>query len=165
MKQDYLDAMSKAASSVAVVTTDGPAGKLGVTVTAMCSVSVEGPAPTLLVCIHHLSPVCEAIRANRAFCANLLGEDQAHVSDCFAGRSGAKNADKFDCAQWKRLATGAPVLVGGIAAFDCALSDNHLIGSHHVFIGAIQCVESGELGKPLVYHDRQYGRPETLAAH
>ncbi|MEM6460667.1 MAG: flavin reductase family protein [Pseudomonadota bacterium] len=162
MKQQFLDAMSKAANSVTVVTTDGPAGKVGVTVSAMCSVSVEDPAPTILVCIHKDSPACEAIRQNAAFCANLLGEDQTHISDSFAGRLEAKGEQKFDCATWKKLATGVPVLDGALAAFDCMLLHEHLVRSHRIFIGAIQCVESADAGKPLLYHDRRYGRTEAL---
>lgn len=47
MKDEFLEAMSRAANSVTVVTTDGVAGRLGVTVSAMCSVSVEDPSPLL----------------------------------------------------------------------------------------------------------------------
>ena len=164
MRQNYLDAMSKAAHSVVVVTTDGPAGKHGVTITAMCSVSVDGPAPALLVCIHHSSPVCDAILANRAFCVNMLREEQVLVSECFAGRSGAKNGAKFDCAGWKVLSTGSPVLEGSLAAFDCALSQHHRVGTHYVLLGDIRDVESGDDRKPLLYHSRTYARAETLEA-
>jgi hypothetical protein len=43
--------MSHAACTVNVVTTDGAAGRHGVTVSAMVSVSADTPQPTLLVCI------------------------------------------------------------------------------------------------------------------
>ena len=112
MNDDFLAAMSRAANTVCVVTTDGMAGRFGVTVSAMTSVSAEDPGPSLLVCVHHLSPACEAIQRNRVFCANVLGSDQTHISDCFAGRTGAKGLDKFDCADWATGETGAPVLLG-----------------------------------------------------
>ena len=164
MKEQYLEAMSRAANSVTVVTTNGVAGKAGVTVSAMCSVSVEDPSPTILVCVHNLSPACEAIRTNNAFCANLLSVDQSHISDSFAGRSGAKGVDKFDCATWYEQENGSPILDGALASFDCQLVHDVLIGTHHIFIGQISFVASCDAGKPLVYHDRQYAEPMAFCA-
>lgn len=162
MEQAFLNAMARAANSVVVVTTDGPAGRAGVTVSAMCSVSVAAPAPTLLICVHEASPARRAIEANGLFCANLLSDSQHHISDCFAGRTGAAGADKFACATWHCLATGAPALDAALACFDCTLLDQSKIGTHHIFIGAIAGVECMAEGRPLVYHDRAYGRPQAL---
>ena len=91
--------MSHAACTVNVVTTDGAAGRHGVTVSAMVSVSADTPQPTLLVCIHHRSAVAAAVLENGVFCVNVLRDDQAHISDNFAGRSGAHGAAKFDCTR------------------------------------------------------------------
>ena len=116
LRDRYLEAMSEAAATVSVVTTDGPAGRAGVTVSAMCSVSAD--PPTILVCVHHLSPACEAIRENGAFCVNVLGDEQSIISDTFAGRAPAPGGDKFDCAAWRTLATGAPALDDPLVALD-----------------------------------------------
>ena len=48
--QDYRDAMAKFAGAVHVITSDGPAGRRGVTVIAACSVSDD--PPTILVCLN-----------------------------------------------------------------------------------------------------------------
>ena len=55
IRQRFLSGMSHAACTVNIVTTDGRAGRSGVTVSAMSSVSADTPKPTLLVCIHHQS--------------------------------------------------------------------------------------------------------------
>jgi len=164
MKDEFLQAMSRAANSVTVVTTDGVAGRVGVTVSAMCSVSVDDPSPTILVCVHNLSPACAAIRTNGAFCANLLSEDQCTISDSFAGRSEASGEKKFDCATWHNQVTGSPVLDDALASFDCKLLHDVLVGTHRIFIGQVEHVGSGSIGKPLVYHDRQYCAPKDSAA-
>ena len=52
LRQRFLNGMGLAACTVNVVTTDGPAGRHGVTVSAMSSVSADMDQPTLLVCIH-----------------------------------------------------------------------------------------------------------------
>ena len=41
LRQDFLQGMSFVAATVNVVTTDGPAGRSGVTVSAMSSVSAD----------------------------------------------------------------------------------------------------------------------------
>src|SRR3979490_2549211 len=92
LRQQFLHGMSHAACTVNVVTTDGVAGRHGVTVSAMVSVSADTPQPTLLVCIHGRSAVAAAVLENGVFCVNVLRDDQAHISDNFAGRSGARGA-------------------------------------------------------------------------
>lgn len=165
MKEAYLFAMSRAANSVTVVTTDGPAGRQGATVSAMCSVSVDGPAPSLLVCLHSGSRTAQAVAANGAFCANLLTEAQLAISECFAGRDTAPRETKFACANWHQLRTGAPVLNGALAAFDCTVKDVQAVASHQVFIGELQDVECTGTGQPLVYQNRTYGRTQALGTH
>ena len=158
MKSEFLQAMSKAANSVCVVTTDGIGGKAGMTVSAMTSVSVDTPRPSILVCIHGQASACDAIRTNRAFCANLLAEDQAAISDSFAGRTGKKGAERFECASWHAAVTGSPVLDNPLAAFDCTLVHDILVGSHRIFVGEVEAVRVAETGAPLIYFDRQYAR-------
>ena len=76
--------MSHAVSGVHIVTTDGPGGRLGLTVSAMVSLSAD--PPMLLVCINRRSPICNAILANRCFMVNVLSDRQRHVADTFSGR-------------------------------------------------------------------------------
>lgn len=163
MKDAFLQAMSRAANSVSVITTDGDAGKAGVTVSAMTSVSVDTPNPSLLICVHSLSPACDAIQRNRVFCANLLGTDQAEVSDSFAGRTGAKGVDKFDGVNWTTAETGAPLLEGAQASFDCKVMHDVLVGSHRIFVGEALTVVSADEGMPLMYYDRAYTEPAEVS--
>ena len=52
LKAKFFQGMSYAAATVNVITSDGPAGRVGLTVSAMSSVSADTPRPTLLVCIN-----------------------------------------------------------------------------------------------------------------
>jgi flavin reductase len=162
-RQQFLEAMSRAASTVSVVTTDGPAGRAGVTVSAMTSVSADAAEPTLLVCIHHLSRAAAAILGNGAFCVNVLSHDQAHISDHFAGRAGAPDADRFGCAEWTVQVTGAPRVVDPLVAFDCRLASAERVGTHYVVIGSVADIFIAPAGAPLIYTRRQYGKPVVLA--
>lgn len=159
LRQLFLDGMSRAAATVSVVATDGPAGRAGVTVSAMASVSADGESPTLLVCVHHLSPAAATIIGNGAFCVNVLREDQSYISDTFAGRLPAPDGDKFACADWRAMPTGAPRLAAPLAAFDCRVLSAERIGTHHVFLGAVADIFVAEPGSPLIFANRAYGAP------
>src|ERR1700743_774646 len=100
LRQRFLSGMSHAACTVNVVTTDGTAGRHGVTVSAMVSVAADTPQPTLLVCIHHKSAVAGAVLENGVFCVNVLRDDQPHISETFAGRSGAPGPEQVVCTEW-----------------------------------------------------------------
>src|SRR5882724_7887396 len=100
IRAQFLNGMSRAAFCVSVVTTDGPAGCSGVTISAMSSVSADGNSPTILVCIHHQSRTAAAILENGTFCVNVLREDQSHIADRFGGRVQLEDGDKFAGARW-----------------------------------------------------------------
>ncbi len=162
LRQQFLIGMSHAACTVNVVTTDGVAGRHGVTVSAMVSVSADTPQPTLLVCIHRKSLVAEALLANGVFCVNVLREDQAHISDHFAGRSGAHGIEKFDCARWTTQVTGAPRVIDSLVAFDCRVTASERVGSHVVIFGSVQDIFVAGDGAPLIYANRAYGVPQRF---
>jgi flavin reductase (DIM6/NTAB) family NADH-FMN oxidoreductase RutF len=162
LRDRFLTGMAFAACTVSVVTTQGPAGRFGVTVSAMSSVSADTQRPTLLVCVHHLSPAAEAIIANGVFCVNVLRDDQAYISDCFAGRYKTDDGDKFSCAEWVTQVTGAPRVVDPLVAFDCRVVSHQRIGTHYVFFGETEDLFISAPGSPLIYANRAYG---SLARH
>ena len=154
--------MSCAAATVNVVTTDGPAGRAGVTVSAMSSVSADGDAPTMLVCVHHKSSAAQTIIENGCFCTNVLRDDQSYISDTFAGRLKTGDGDKFSCAQWQAMQTGALRVVDPLTAFDCKVKSSERVGTHHVFIGEVQDIFVASGGSPLIFANRAYGSPVKI---
>lgn len=164
LRERFLGGMSHAACTVNVVTTDGPAGRRGVTISAMTSVSVDTPRPTLLICVHHLSPAASAILENGVFCVNVLRTDQTHISDSFAGRIEKFRDDKFACTRWTTQFTGAPRVADALVAFDCSVLSSERVGTHHVIIGAVEDVYLKPSGAPLIYANRAYGTACPLPA-
>ena len=104
---EFRSALSRLATTVSVITTDGPAGVAGVTCSAVCALSDE-PA-MVLVCIHGKSATNAAIKANRVFCVNSL---QAEQRESVAGvrrhrehsDAGALHADGLGHAGYRRAA-------------------------------------------------------------
>lgn len=162
LRDAFLGGMSHAACTVNIVTTDGTSGRAGVTVSAMTSVSADTPKPTLLVCVHRDASATPHILENGVFCVNLLRDDQSFISDTFAGRFSAEILDKFDCADWMPMATGAPRVVDPLVAFDCKVISSELIGTHHVFVGEVQDIFTAKRGSPLIYANRAYGRTTRI---
>ena len=159
LRDQFLEGMSRAATSVTIVTTDGPGGRAGVTVSAMSSVSADRPA--LLVCVHRASPARAAIKANGSLCVNLLRDDQSDISDRFAGRDKTVGGDKFQGASWRRLATGAPALDEALVSFDCTVMKAFDWGTHTVFIADVVDTEVADEGRPLIYIQRRYATPQA----
>lgn len=162
LRAAFVEGMSRAATFVAVATTDGEAGRLGVTVSSMTSVSADGDYPSLLLCVHHLSPAGAAILKNRAFCANLLGEGQQDVSNLFAGRDKTLQSDRFDRAAWVAGTSGQPVLSGATAAFECRLATAVLWETHYIIVGKVTAVTLSEDPSALLYGGRAYRKAVQL---
>jgi flavin reductase (DIM6/NTAB) family NADH-FMN oxidoreductase RutF len=157
----FLQAMAEAATSVTLVTTEGPAGRFGVTVSAFASVSAD--PPMLLACINRKSPAANAIAVNRGFCVNVLSAAQSFLADVFAGRSERFAPYDFSCADWLR-AEGGWRLDHAIATFDCALDRDVAAGSHQVLIGRVLATHRS--AQPdmtsLVYSRRAYSVAQPI---
>lgn len=157
IRNRFLEGMSHAACTVNIVTTDGPAGRAGVTVSAMSSVSADSAWPTLLVCVHHLSPAAAKIVENGVLCVNVLRDDQSYISDTFAGRFKDEVSDKFECAEWVAMASGAPRIIDPLVAFDCRLISSDKVGTHYIFLCEVRDLHVSRSGSPLIYANRAYG--------
>jgi flavin reductase len=157
----FLQAMAEAATCVTLVTTDGPAGRFGVTVSAFASVSAD--PPMLLACINRKSPAAAAIAANGGFCVNVLSAAQGYLADVFAGRSERFRPYDFGCADWQR-AEGGWRLSDALATFACALDREVAAGSHQILIGRV--LETHRAAQPLasslVYSRRAYSIAQPI---
>ena len=162
LRDQYLDGMSHVANSVSVVTTDGSAGRAGVTVSAISSVSVDSPHPTLLVCVHQECPVAPKIQSNGVFCVNILRDDQILISEIFAGKKKNSIKNKFDCTDWVKMPTGSPRLQDSFVSFDCHVESVKLVGTHHVIFGEVEEIYTANFGSPLVYTNRSYALTKPI---
>jgi flavin reductase (DIM6/NTAB) family NADH-FMN oxidoreductase RutF len=164
LRDAFIDAMSRSACTVNIVTSNGIAGRAGLTLSAMSSVTADGPKPELLICVNSKSSACSVILDNGVFCVNLLKADQHDISDVFAGRSGGSQYERFQSAEWTSMKTGSPRLIGTVAAFDCRIAHTELCGTHYVIVGAVEQTFVSQSGTALVYADRTYHRTCELEA-
>lgn len=155
-REDFVAAMARAVSGVAILATDGPRGRFGITVSSFTSVSAD--PPLVLACVNRTSVAHAAVLRNGVFCVNLLSTEQRELADVFAGRPLRGRPYDFKDEEWHTGDTGAPRLEEAVATFDCALEQAHDAGSHTIFIGRVRAV-TGRTAEPLLYTARSYGRP------
>jgi len=154
-RQEFRDAMARLGAAVNIVSTDGPAGLGGLTVSAVCSVTDD--PPTLLVCLNRGSPQNRLFKDNGVLCVNSLAPGQEALSIRFAGRSAdADMAERFSHASWGLLETGAPVLDGATVSFDRRIAEVVERGTHSVIFAEVQAVRQGAASRGLIWFSRDY---------
>ena len=153
-KQLYRDAMSRLAAAVHIVTTAGPAGAVGFTASACCSVTDE--PPTLLVCLNRFTQLHSIFQQNAVFCVNTLGGDQQEVAELFAHRAGMPMRERFAQPGWEKTASGSPCLRNALAWFDCRITEVREVGTHYVIFGEVQEIRMSNNASALLYLDRAY---------
>ena len=150
--QEFRAVMSCIPKGVAVVTSQGRFGPCGMTVSALCSVSVN--PQLVLVCCDNRSHTLKILRESGRFAINVLGFDQQHLSRTFATRQGGP--DKFLGVSFSS-AEGAPILHDAQAWMVCEVTQLQPAGDHTIAIGAAleMCHRHGS---PLIWHRGGYGR-------
>jgi flavin-dependent trigonelline monooxygenase, reductase component len=142
---EFKQAMRHVPTGVTVVTTFKEGEPRGITVNAFASVSLE--PPSLLICINREARSYLFISSSKVFCVNVLAGDQRALAAHFSGKVRER---QFVEIGYTIDATGAPVLDGAIAHFDCELAHEYQFGSHSILIGHVLSCKA-RAGSPLGY--------------
>ncbi len=152
----YRNGMRRLAGAVSIVTVGEGAQRTGLTVSSLTSFSVD--PPTLLICVNRSSSARAALLAHGAFGVNVLTAHQQGLAEAFAGMDGRQGADRFDGGAWTTLETGAPILAGALAAFDCRLEEVIERHSHMIVLGRVVATRVEDDATPLLYWLRAFRR-------
>ncbi|MBV1836631.1 flavin reductase [Acetobacter estunensis] len=137
----FREAMSRLGAPVTVVATDGPAGRHGLTVSAITSVS-DTP-PTVLVCLNRSNRSHEAFRGNGVVGISILGHGHDGVAGVFAS-SRRTSDEKFASGVWRVGRTGAPLLDDAAVTLDCMIEDIRVSGTHDVLFCVVRDIVISE---------------------
>jgi flavin reductase (DIM6/NTAB) family NADH-FMN oxidoreductase RutF len=147
------DALGCFATGVTVVTTRDDAGlPIGLTANSFTAVSLD--PPLILFCLAKSSGNLERFRAAEHFAINVLHIGQQPTSGVFARSA----EDRFQDVAWESWDTGAPVLSGSLASFECATHEVVEAGDHLVFIGRVLRARFEPRRDPLLYFRGKYRR-------
>src|SRR5271169_5277408 len=147
--EDFRLAMRRLAGGVSIITGAGPDGPLGVTATAVTSLTAE--PPSVLCCLNRSLQLETAVKETGRFGVNMLRTDHHDLAKRFAGMHGVRGSAKFEQGDWTILPSDVPTLSDSLVSFDCRVDDILEVGTHSIFVGLIADVHFGDSGDPLVY--------------
>ena len=151
--QTFKSVLSRFASGVTVVTTRDGERRHGLTVSAFCSVSAE--PPRVLVCLNNASDSKPLVERSGVFAVHILGRQHVALGSRFAKVDGTP-ADLFEGLSVRSEVTGSPILAECLAWLDCRVETAMPVGSHTVFVGAVQAAGLGAEGEPVLYYARAF---------
>ena len=145
-------ALSQLAAGTSIVTTRGQDGyKLGLTATAVTSVSLD--PPLALVCVDNRTRTAAALKAHAPFVIHVLAASQESLARHFASRV----PDKFAGVAHSLTASGCPLLEGALATIECLPYHIYSGGDHTIAVGRVIEVQvSGDDTPPLIYFRSQF---------
>lgn len=149
-------ALGRFATGVTIVTTCTDDGRLeGLTANSFTSVSLD--PPLVLWSLNRSARSLSSFRSARWFAVNVLGSHQSGLSSRFAGAM----ADRFAGLEFAVGLGGCPVLLDGIAHFECSVHDQVDAGDHVIFLGRVERMRHRD-GTPLLYSAGRYCVPAEL---
>lgn len=149
--EDFRQAMRRVASTVNVISICVGRAPMGITATAVSSISMD--PPSLLICINRTASLHTPLGDVDHFRVNVLHRDQEDIAQMFADRS--KGALRFG-AGWNVDCALPPRLVDAQASILCRRIDHHQFGTHSIFIGVVEEVTVRDDVHPLVYLNGRY---------
>jgi 3-hydroxy-9,10-secoandrosta-1,3,5(10)-triene-9,17-dione monooxygenase reductase component len=143
-------ALGRFTTGVTIISCVDAAGvRVGLTANSFQSLSLS--PPLVLWSLQRSSPSVEAFVSAKYFAVNVLAEAQVDLSRRFASR----RDDKFAEGAWAPGSTGAPVLSGCPAVFECETVSHQEAGDHLLFIGRVVALGEAAL-PPLVFQAGHY---------
>lgn len=139
------------ATGVTIVTARSAQGDLvGLTVSSFNTVSLA--PPLVLWSLAHSAASLPVFAAGAPYAIHVLGAQQQALAERFATRGVDRWADVVHTAG----VSGAPLLEGAVATFECFNRSRYEEGDHVIFVGEVErCQHHGGMS-PLLYHGGRF---------
>ena len=148
---DFRAALGMFATGVTIVTARGTDGlPVGLTANSFNSVSLE--PPLVLWSLARSAGSMPAFERGSHYAINILAADQHALAERFA----AKAIDRFAGVPFRIGPSGAPVLDGAAAVFECFNRSRYEEGDHVIFVGEVERCSSRAGAQPLIFHGGRY---------
>jgi flavin reductase (DIM6/NTAB) family NADH-FMN oxidoreductase RutF len=150
--RDFRNALGTYATGVTIITAADADGKpYGLTCNSFASVSLN--PPLVLWSLVRYSSSLSVFQNASHFAVNVLGASQQALANKFAKSS----EDKFVGVEWTPGFGNAPLLLDGVANFQCRTVNRYNGGDHVIFLGAVEAY-SYNRREPLLFARGGYGR-------
>ncbi|NBD19138.1 flavin reductase [Aquabacterium fontiphilum] len=149
--EDFRAALGQFTTGVTIVTARTPDGRLvGLTANSFNSVSLA--PPLVLWSLARQSTSMPGFLSATHYAINVLAGDQRLLAERFA----RKGIDRFEGTPWRPGLTGAPVIDGAVAVFECSHRSQHDEGDHVIFVGQVAHCRRRIGATPLVFHGGRF---------
>lgn len=158
---DFRAAMRMIVGNVSVIAAGAGDDRTGLVVISLVSLSAS--PPKVIACVNSSSSTWPVIEKYRHFGVSSLAAGHQKVAERFSGFGGIKGVDRYAGADWFTLETGASLLKGATAVFDCRLDEMIDRGPHSIIIGSVAAVRANDVGEAMLYWRGAY-RPTRFDA-
>jgi flavin reductase (DIM6/NTAB) family NADH-FMN oxidoreductase RutF len=142
------------ATGVTVVTCRVGQRTHGITVNSFTSLSLD--PPLVLICVDQKAIAWAMIPEAGCFAVNVLAEHQRPICDYFAKRLAPDPENEFADIPHDNGMTGAPIIAGALAVFECRMAQSYPGGDHDIFIGEVVSARVLSNERPLLFHRGQF---------
>ena len=139
------------ATGVTIVTARAPSGGLvGLTANSFNSVSLS--PPLVLWSLSRQAGSMDVFATGVRYAIHVLAADQRTLAERFATRG----IDRWAGLEHRPGISGAPLLAGAAATFECFNRSQYKEGDHTIFVGEVERCEHREGASPLLYHGGKF---------
>lgn len=139
------------ATGVTIVTARTPQGKLvGLTANSFNAVSLE--PPLVLWSLAKTAASLLAFSKGSHYAISILSADQQTLAKRFSTR----DVDRFAGVAFAAGASGAPLLTGAVATFECFNRSRYDEGDHVIFVGEVERCWHQPDASPLLFHGGKF---------
>ena len=139
------------ATGVTIVTARTPAGALiGLTANSFNSLSLS--PPLVLWSLSQAAGSMPALSTGSHYAINVLAADQKALAERFAGR----RDDRWAGVAYTEGASGAPLITGAAASFECFNRSRYEEGDHVIFVGEVERCSHQPGAAPLLFHGGKF---------
>ena len=149
LPDQFRGALRKLATTITIITAGEGESRTGMAATAVMPATTE--PPTLLIAVNKSASIHSVIVHSGSFCVNLLRQNHGNLVGIFSG--GKKGLERFADGSWRHSARGVPVLSDALATVHCNVDRSYEIGTHTIFVGAVDQIDQNPTIDPLLWVD------------
>lgn len=159
----FKEGMRRLAGVCTIVTStdfsDGHQGWVGLTATAISSVTAE--PPRVLVCVNRSVLAHQTIVRAGVLGINVLAAENGLALANRFGGGGCRDDEKFMRGQWMTGMLGVPLLADALVNFECTIVDIVASSTHDIIICEVVGTNSNlDCNEPLIYFDGSFKLPD-----
>ncbi len=150
-RDTFRAALGRFATGVTIVTAQADDGTLvGLTANSFNSVSLA--PPLVLWSLSQQSQSLPVFHSGSHYAIHVLGAHQRDLAQRFA----ARGVDRWEGVPYQLGASGAPLLEGAVAVFECFNRSQYEEGDHIIFVGEVERCSHRTDVAPLLYHGGRF---------